>query len=105
MPPKLRIQICLRNEDEFNLIRQKAEQVRLSMSAYARNLCLGYEPKSVAKAQAIRELVKVNADMGRIGGLLKLWLNEPDRDQAEVRLLLHELLDAKNRLTEKINAL
>lgn len=104
MSGKLRIQIYLKSE-EYEAIRQKAEQVRLSMSAYARNLCLGYEPKSVAQAQAIRELVKVNADMGRVGGLLKLWLSDPDRNQAEVRQLLHELLDAKNRLTEKINAL
>ncbi len=104
MSGKLRIQIYLKSE-EVEVIRQKAEQVRLSMSAYARNLCLGYEPKSVANAQAIRELVKVNADMGRIGGLLKLWLSDSDRNQAEVRQLLHELLDAKNRLIEKINAL
>lgn len=103
MSGKIRIQIYLKSE-EYEAIRQKAEQVRLSMSAYARNLCLGYEPKSVAQAQAIRELVKVNADMGRVGGLLKLWLSDPDRNQAEVRQLLHELLDAKNRLTEKINA-
>ena len=104
MSGKLRIQIYLKSE-EVEAIRRKAEQVRLSMSAYARNLCLGYEPKSVAKAQAIRELVKVNADMGRVGGLLKLWLSEPDRNQAEVRRLLHELEAARNRLIEKINAL
>lgn len=104
MSGKLRIQIYLKSE-EFEAIRRKAEQVRLSMSAYARNLCLGYEPKSVAKAQAIRELVKVNADMGRVGGLLKLWLSEPDRNQMEVRRLLHELEAARNRLIEKINAL
>lgn len=75
------------------------------MSAYARNLCLGYEPKSVAKAQAIRELIKVNADMGRVGGLLKLWLSEPDRNQARVRRLLQELEQAKEVLVEKINSL
>lgn len=79
--------------------------MRLSMSAYARNLCLGYEPKSVAKAQAIRELIKVNADMGRVGGLLKLWLSEPDRNQARVRRLLQELEQAKEVLVEKINSL
>ena len=105
MPPKIRVQICLRTEEEFNLIRQKAAQVRLSMRAYARNLCLGYEPKSVAKAQAIRELIKVNADMGRVGGLLKLWLSEPDRNQARVRRLLQELEQAKEVLVEKINSL
>ena len=75
------------------------------MSAYARNLCLGYESKSVAKAQAIRELIKVNADMGRVGGLLKLWLSEPDRNQARVRRLLQELEQAKEVLVEKINSL
>ena len=104
MSGKLRIQIYLK-KDEFEAIRQKAAQVRLPMSAYARNLCLGYEPKSMANAQAIRDLVKVNADMGRIGGLLKLWLSEPDRNQADVRQLLHDLLDAKERLAEKISAL
>lgn len=105
MPPKIRIQICLKTENEFNLIRQKASHTRLSMSAYARNLCLGYEPKSLANAQAIRELIKVNADMGRVGGLLKLWLSEPDRNQTEVRRILNELEEAKNRLIKKIEAL
>lgn len=105
MPPTRRVQVCLRSEEEFEAIRQKAEQLRLSMSAYARNLCLGYEPKSLAQAQAIRELIKVNADMGRLGGLLKLWLSEPDRNQAQVRQLLHELEDAKKMLAEKIAAL
>lgn len=104
MSGKLRIQIYLKS-DEFEVIRQKAELVRLSMSAYARNLCLGYEPKSVAKAQAIRELVKVNADLGRAGGLLKLWLSEPDRNQKEAQQLLQELMEVKDRLAEKINAL
>jgi hypothetical protein len=32
-------------------------------------------PKSVYDLEAVEQLAKVGADLGRLGGLLKLWLS------------------------------
>jgi len=46
---------------------------------YLRNLGLGYEPASTLDQKAILDLLKINADLGRLGGLLKMWLTSPDK--------------------------
>jgi hypothetical protein len=57
-------------------ISAQAECLQLSRSEYLRNLGLGYQPRGQFDQVAIRELVKLHADQGRLGGLLKLWLSE-----------------------------
>jgi len=39
----------------------------------------GYQIKGVMDYQHVRELVRVNGDLGRLGGLLKLWLTDDVR--------------------------
>jgi hypothetical protein len=39
-----------------------------------RSAALGHQLRSEIDREAVRELVKVAADQGRLGGLLKLWL-------------------------------
>jgi hypothetical protein len=56
-------------------IEMWAAAAGLSVFAYLRNLGLGYKPHSTLDHQAILSLVKVDADQGRLGGLLKLWLS------------------------------
>ena len=64
------------DDEELAEINQRAKALRLSRSEYLRNLGLGYQPKSQFDQEAVRSLVKLNADQGRLGGLLKLWLSE-----------------------------
>lgn len=45
-----------------------------SASTYLRLVGLGYRVEGIVDAQQVRELVRVNGDLGRLGGLLKLWL-------------------------------
>jgi len=53
-----------------------AKRVQLSTGAYLRALGLGHNPPSKVDLQAIRELGMLRADLGRLGGLLKLWLTD-----------------------------
>jgi len=64
--------------DEKATIDENAREAGLSTSAYLRALGLGYEPKSIVDNLKVDELAKINGDLGRLGGLLKLWLtNDP----------------------------
>lgn len=39
---------------------------------------MGYQVESIVDIEQVVELSRVNADLGRLGGLLKLWLaNDP----------------------------
>lgn len=48
----------------------------LSLSAYLRVVGLNHPIQSVADLDAVADLVRVNGDLGRVAGLLKLWLAE-----------------------------
>ena len=89
-------------------IAERAAAARLSVSAYLRNLGTGWEPKSTLDHQAILALAKVNADQGRLGGLLKLWLSERPGQGAsavEVRRLLGEIEAAQTGLRKLMERL
>jgi hypothetical protein len=49
-------------------IKENAGAARLPLSPYLRTLGLGWTPKSTLDYQAVLELGKVNADLGRLGG-------------------------------------
>jgi len=61
-------------EEEYNIISEKAKNTGLSNSKYIRNLAMNYPIKSVVDQRVLSELVKCKADLGRLGGLFKLWL-------------------------------
>jgi hypothetical protein len=46
---------------------------------------VGHSPKSIFDQDAILALVKLHADQGRLGGLLKLWLSEKPGQGSSVR--------------------
>ncbi len=60
-------------------IQKNAAACGLKVATYLRTLCLNHEPKGIADADAIIELAKVNADLGRLGGLFKMWLTNDNR--------------------------
>jgi hypothetical protein len=61
---------------EEQIIKENAANVSLTVAEYLRRLSLGYVVKSTLDSQYVLQLVKVNADQGRLGGLLKLWLTD-----------------------------
>ncbi len=57
------------SERERAGIETRAAATGLSVSAYLRNLGLGFQPHSTLDHEAILALLKVNTDQGRLGGL------------------------------------
>lgn len=89
--------------EEFTLIMESSERAGLSMSEFARRVCLGFRVESREDQQARRELLKVNADLGRLGGLLKQALVSGHKEQ--IYGLLHKIDQLQASLKAKIRAL
>ena len=64
--------------EEAEVIEAQARAAGLSVAAYLRNVGTGYEPRSVIDRAQVHEMLRINGDLGRLGGLLKLWLSQWD---------------------------
>ena len=87
--------------DEKTAIEEFARQCGRSTSGYLRMLGLGYEPRSIVDNDRVEELAKINGDLGRLGGLLKLWLTNDARTarfgEATLRAALARIGDTKTK--------
>ena len=63
-------------DEEKAAITERAEEAGMSRSGYLRALGLNTPIRSVVDLTAVADLAKVNGDLGRVAGLLKLWLAE-----------------------------
>lgn len=89
-------------------IDAKARATSRSLSAFLRDLALGFEPRSTIDHEAVIALVRVNADQGRLGGLLKLWLVERPGQGAptyDVRRLLTQIEETQAELRRLVQRL
>jgi hypothetical protein len=59
---------------EHESIAEKAAKAGLSLSAFARRICLAHEVKSLIDLKAVLLVKNSQADLGRLGGLLKQHL-------------------------------
>ena len=64
------------SEAEQAAIDGAAKRLGMSTSAYLRALGLGYQPIGHLDKEAAERLDRVNADLSRLGNLLKLWLSD-----------------------------
>ena len=62
--------------DEETLIKENAARASLTVAEYLRRLSLGHVIKGTIDSENVLKLVRINADQGRLGGLLKLWLTD-----------------------------
>jgi hypothetical protein len=93
------------NATERAEIETRAQAAGLSVSSYLRAAGLGHPLRSVLDHDAVMALAKVNADQGRLGGLLKLWLSQRPGDGApetDVRQLLHGIEDLQGALAKVV---
>jgi hypothetical protein len=91
--------------DERAKIEQLAKATRLSVSTYLRTLGLGYEPRSVLDAERVGELLQVCGDLGRMEGLLKMWMVDwpgSGVPEANVRQLLDQIGEVREQIVEKV---
>ncbi len=75
-------------------IKSKATDAGLTVAEYLRNLGLGYQVPSVIDNRQVDALLRINADLGRLGGLIKLWLTNDKRTQLIGRSQLHMTLSS-----------
>jgi hypothetical protein len=90
--------------DEKAEIELLAKQTGHSTSAHLRLLGQGYVPKSIVDNGKIMELARINGDLGRLVGLLKLWLSNDARTaqfgENTLRAALARIEDTQNKMLE-----
>ncbi len=95
-------------EEEIQ-IKTNAAQAGLSIAMYLRRIGLGYDVQSTVDKDSIIELSKINADMGRLGGLLKLWLTQDKRvahfDHRRIKTLLDRIRTTQEAMFEVVKKL
>ena len=88
---KLRVPVLPIEEAE---IKNKATDAGLTVDEYLRNLGLGYQVPSIVDSRQVDSLLKINGDLGRLGGLIKLWLTNDKRTKLIGKSQLHLTLDS-----------
>jgi hypothetical protein len=95
--------------NEKAVIKSLARQTGRSTSAYLRLLGQGYAPKSIIDHGKVMELARINGDLGRLGGLLKLWLSNDARTaqfgESTLRAALARIEDTQNKMLEIMKAI
>ncbi|CCO24053.1 plasmid mobilization protein [Maridesulfovibrio hydrothermalis] len=105
MPSKKQVIKTYVSKEEYDQISATAKQCSLSMSAFMKAVCLGHEIKSRTDQQARLELLKLNADQGRLGGLLKMWILDDDEHRTDVEALLEDLRRLQRKIIEKVRSI
>ncbi|WP_282354622.1 CopG family transcriptional regulator [Pseudomonas sp. PS01303] len=85
------------NDEEKELITARAAEAGLSRSGYLRAVGLHYPIRSVVDLAVVSDLAKVNGDLGRVAGLLKLWLTAK-RDQGAAAIEVDAIMTEFRRL-------
>ena len=74
------LKVCVLPE-ERTFIQEQAKLCCRTTSTYLRDLALGYQPQSKTDSDVVIELMSVNANLARLGNLLKLWLADDKKAQ------------------------
>ncbi|MDD1975437.1 plasmid mobilization protein [Pseudomonas tussilaginis] len=91
-------------DEEKAIIVQRANETGLSRSGYLRALGLNTPIRSVVDLIAVANLAKVNGDLGRVAGLLKLWLSEK-HDQGSKSKDVEEIVSEFRRLQGEVRTI
>ena len=91
-------------EEELSRIRESSQRTGLSVSEFIRRVCLGFRVESREDQKARLELLKGNADLGRLGGLLKQAL-AAGHDKKQIYMLLRRIDECQFELNAKVREL
>lgn len=86
---KSRITMYLTPEEHAE-ISASAARAGISLSTFAKRVCTGMAVPSLEHKQAVQEVIKARADLGRLGGLLKQAI-AADGDKFALQRLLREV--------------
>jgi hypothetical protein len=90
--------------EEYKQVEESAEQSGLTLSAFARQVCLNNKISTKIDNERIVELLKSSADLGRLGGLLKLGLSKGQLDRRKGNDLLAQILTLKEKFEKQIDS-
>ncbi|WP_346394428.1 plasmid mobilization protein [Pseudomonas syringae] len=93
-------------DEEKEAITERANEAGMSRSGYLRALGLNTPIRSVVDLKAVADLCKINGDLGRVAGLLKLWLVEKNGQGArstEVERMMVEFRELQAGIREKMS--
>ena len=90
--------------EERRQIEAKANAAGLSLSTYLVNVGIGYHIRGIVDHKQVEELARINGDLGRLGGLLKLWLTDVERaaelGKATIRAVLARIEATQDQMIE-----
>lgn len=86
---KLRITVYLSTEEHAK-ISEFAARAGISLSKFAKLVCTGIPVPGLEHKQAVQDIIKARADLGRLGGLLKQAI-AADGDKITLNRLLREV--------------
>ena len=79
--------------EEKTQIAEKAAAHSMSASRYLRALGLAFPVQSTVDQRAVLDLLKINADLGRLGGLIKMWLTSNESFESQSGLAMQRKLE------------
>ena len=88
-------------------IEGRARNAGLSLSALLRAGALNHPIRSVVDLKAVADLGKINGDLGRVAGLLKLWLAEKNGQGArsvDVEQMMIEFRELQAGIRDQMSA-
>ena len=96
--------------EDKKTIADAAARIGLSSSQYLSRLALGTRLPSFGQAEAVRDLLKINGDLARLGNLLKLTLDNIKEDNlainvAKINRIIDDIDITRSALLSKIKDL
>ena len=93
--------------EEYRQVNESAAKAGLSVSTFIKRVCLGHKISSTVDHQAVLALAKANADLGRLGGVFKMFLSEGNAGQHadELRVTLRKIEESKDKVARQFNVL
>jgi len=95
--------------EERALIAANARNAGMSVARFLREVGQGYRVHGIVDYERVRELARINGDLGRLGGLLKLWLTDDRRTahfgEATIRALLARIEATQDQMGAVMHAI
>jgi hypothetical protein len=103
--PKSRIVSFRVDADDFATLDALARQTSCSRGEVLRRCLRGVRLTSTVDAQALSEVLRIHANLNRLGGLLKLAIREGVSDPSSHHRLHLELIDSAVDVRRAVNRL
>lgn len=107
MPSRKRFVKAYLDDADYDRVAAMAGQAGLSISKFVARVCLAQEIKSTVDQKAVLALLKSNADLGRLGGVIKYHLSTTPESgyswRAELRATLKFIEASKREGSSKRN--